>query len=59
MIDNQDQDRQGDIWSFNAGYQFRTDMQAFVNYAPYKVKYDEISTADMIVPATGTPSMAV
>ena len=23
VIDNQDQDRQGDIWSFNAGYQFR------------------------------------
>jgi hypothetical protein len=41
VIDNQDQDRQGDIWSFNAGYQFQTDMRAFVTYAPYSVKYDE------------------
>ncbi len=41
VIDNQDQDRRGDIWSFNAGYQFKTDMQAFVTYSPYKVKYDE------------------
>ena len=41
VIDNQDQDRRGDIWTFNAGYQFQTDMQAFVTYAPYKIKYDE------------------
>jgi len=41
LIDNQDQDRQGDIWTFNAGYQFQTDMQAYVTYSPYKIKYDE------------------
>jgi len=41
VIDNQDQDRRGDIWTFNAGYQFQTDMQAFVTFAPYKIKYDE------------------
>jgi hypothetical protein len=41
VIDNQDQDRDSGRWIFNAGYQFKTDMQAFVTYAPYSVKYDE------------------
>lgn len=41
VIDNQERTRDGGVVSFRAGYQFKTDMQAYVTYAPYKVKYKE------------------
>ena len=41
VIDNQDRNRDGGQWTFFAGYQFKTDMQAYVTYAPYQIRYDE------------------
>jgi len=41
VIDNSDRTRDGGRFMFRAGYQFKTDMQAFVTYSPYTVKYDE------------------
>jgi hypothetical protein len=41
VIDNQDRDRDAYRWNARAGYQFRSDMQAFVSYSSGTVKYDE------------------
>ena len=41
VLDNQDRDRREDNWTLRAGYQFKTDMQAYVSYTGYRVKYDE------------------
>ena len=40
-IDNQDRDRDESSLLLRAGYQFRTDMQAFVSYTDNKIDYDE------------------
>jgi hypothetical protein len=40
-IDNQDRDRDQFNWMVRGGYQFKTDMQAFVSYTGYKVNYKE------------------
>lgn len=41
VIENQDRDRDESSWSVRMGYQFRTDMQAFVRAASFKVDYDQ------------------
>lgn len=41
VIDNQDRNRDGFSWMLQAGYQFRSDMQAFVSYTGYDVNYQE------------------
>jgi hypothetical protein len=41
VIDNQDRDHQVDSLFARAGYQFKTDMQAYVSYTAYNVDYDE------------------
>jgi hypothetical protein len=41
VIDNQDRDRDGYSWQLRAGYQFRTDMQAFASYQGYSIEYKE------------------
>ncbi|HLF30211.1 MAG TPA: outer membrane beta-barrel protein [Xanthomonadales bacterium] len=46
IINNQDRDHDEGSLFFRAGYQFKTDMQAFATYAPYKVKYDQELDSD-------------
>lgn len=46
VIDNADRDRDIGSISFKGAYQFRTDMQAFVTYKPYSVKYTETVDSD-------------
>lgn len=41
VIDNEDRDRKDGFYTLRAGYQFRTDMQAFVAYQGYNVDYDQ------------------
>jgi len=40
IIDNQDRDRKSNAYTLRAGYQFQTEMQAFVSYTGYKIDYD-------------------
>jgi hypothetical protein len=41
VIDNQDRDRDENSLRLRAGYQFKTDMQAYVAYVAQKVEFDE------------------
>ncbi len=41
VIDNQDRDRDQNSLMLRAGYQFKTNMQAYVSYTGNKVEYDE------------------
>ena len=41
IIDNQDRNRREDSLLLRAGYQFKTDMQAFVSYTGYNIDYDQ------------------
>jgi len=41
VIDNQDRDRDASSWRFRAGYQFQTDMQAFVSFSTNAVDYKQ------------------
>lgn len=41
VIENQDRDRDRLGWMVKAGYQFRTDMQAFASYTGYDVEFDQ------------------
>jgi hypothetical protein len=40
-IDNSDRDRWEGRWFFRAGYQFQTEQQVFVSFAPYRINYDD------------------
>jgi hypothetical protein len=41
VIENQDRDREDTSWMLRAGYQFRTEMQAFVSYTGNSYEYDQ------------------
>jgi len=40
-IDNQDRNRDVTNWMLRGGYQFKTDMQAFVAYTGYNIDYEQ------------------
>lgn len=41
VIENDDRDRDRTSWMLRAGYQFRTDMQAFASYTGYDNQFDQ------------------